>query len=270
MNTKSIHKLLLPRIITVFMIMMITLATLPIQSADAAILGFSAPTTYSNSALPNAANAFVSDDIYVQSNGNNKSAVYGNFGFAVPAGSIINLVEVSVESHGTKNWKVAVSINNGASYSSFVTIYNTPTDAVTVTGGPGTLWGLTGWTAASLSNSNFKVKITSAGGSSSNVAYLDQLKVKVTYTTAGSTPSTLVITTPTAGVYGGTVDLQATLTSNSAPLSGKSVSFTLDGFVRGSAFTDVNGVATLSGVTLTTGLSGTILNVGSYGVEATF
>ena len=80
---------------TVFMITMLVLATMPLQSAQADTAGFSVPSIYSNSTLLNAGNAFVSDDVYVQSNGNNKSAVYGNFGFSIPAGSTINLVEIS-------------------------------------------------------------------------------------------------------------------------------------------------------------------------------
>jgi hypothetical protein len=54
------------------------------------------------------------------------------------------------------------------------------------------------------------------------------------------------------GAYGGTTALSATLTrtSDSAAVSGKSVSFTLDGTSVGSATTNASGVATLSGVSL--------------------
>jgi hypothetical protein len=271
MSTKAINRTFWIRIAVVFMVVMMIFATLPIQAAHSATLGFSAPSIYSNSTLVNAGNAYVSDDVYVQTNGNNKSAVYGNFGFNIPAGSAINLVEVRVEGHGNKNWKVAVSKNNGVNYSAYTTITNAVNDSLTVTGGPGTLWGLAGWTADSLSNANFKVKITSAGGSSSNIAYLDQLTVRVTYTSASATPTTLVITPPTAGTYGGTVTLQATLTSGGVPLADKTIVFGLDGFPKSpSATTDANGVATLSGVNLTTGLSGTLLNAGSYVVDASF
>jgi len=271
MNTKTNIKSFRSQILTVLLIVMLVLTALPIQSARADTAGYFVPSIYSNSTLLNAGNAYVSDDQYVQSNGNNKSAVYGNFGFSIPNGSTINLVEVSVEGHGNKNWKVAVSNNNGVTYSAFMNIINTGADTLTVTGGPGTLWGLTGWTAASLNNTNFKVKLVSAGGSSSNIAYLDQLKVKVTYSPISTTPTTLVITAPSAGTYGGTVNLQATLTSNGAPISGKAISFALDGFSKGSpVLTNASGVATLSGVTLTTGLSGTLLNVGSYVVSASF
>ncbi len=270
MNTTLNKKSFLFRLSMVFAIIMLILPELPVQTALAATSGFTPPNTFSNSTLSSAGNAYVSDNLYAQATGNNKSAVYGNFGFLIPTGATINLIEVSVESHGTKNWKVAVSKDNGATYSAYVTIINTATDTVTVTSGAGTLWGLTGWTSDSLTNTKFKVKIASAGGSSSNTAYLDQLMVRVTYTPVNATPTTLVVTLPSAGTYGGTTNLQATLTANGTPLSGKTISFLLDGFSRGTAITNASGVATLSGVTLTTGLANTLLNVGSYVVSAEF
>src|SRR5437868_1961325 len=60
-----------------------------------------------------------------------------------------------------------------------------------------------------------------------------------------------------SGVYSGTATLTATLSSGS-PLSGKTVSFTLNSSAVGNATTDSNGVATLSGVSL----SG--INAGTY------
>ncbi|HZT61309.1 MAG TPA: hypothetical protein VFA21_22065 [Pyrinomonadaceae bacterium] len=69
-----------------------------------------------------------------------------------------------------------------------------------------------------------------------------------------------------SGTYGSTATLQATLTEGGFPLAGKSVSFTVNGSGAGSATTDSNGVATLSGVSL----SG--VNAGDYptGVGASF
>jgi trimeric autotransporter adhesin len=54
-----------------------------------------------------------------------------------------------------------------------------------------------------------------------------------------------------SGVYGGSGTLTATLTSNSAPLSGQVVRFLLNGQNVGSATTDNQGVATLANVSLT-------------------
>jgi hypothetical protein len=81
-----------------------------------------------------------------------------------------------------------------------------------------------------------------------------------------------VVTTLTAsnasGSYGGTVSLSATLiqTSNSADLSGQTISFTLNGTAVGTSTTNSSGVATLSGVSLSGIAVGTI----STGVGARF
>jgi uncharacterized repeat protein (TIGR01451 family) len=61
-----------------------------------------------------------------------------------------------------------------------------------------------------------------------------------------------------SGTYGSTATLNATLTEGGFPLSGKSVSFSINGNGVGSATTNGSGVATLSGVSLTG------INAGNY------
>src|SRR6266540_2887557 len=83
--------------------------------------------------------------------------------------------------------------------------------------------------------------------------------------TATSSPSATFTPTPTptptaaatnlvvsavSGTYGGSVTLSATLTSNSNPVSGKTINFTLNGNPAGSGVTNGSGVATSSSVTL--------------------
>ncbi len=63
---------------------------------------------------------------------------------------------------------------------------------------------------------------------------------------------------PATGTYGGTTTLSATLTAGGDGVGGKTIDFTLNGTGVGSATTDTNGIATLSGVSL----SG--LDAGSY------
>jgi hypothetical protein len=63
-------------------------------------------------------------------------------------------------------------------------------------------------------------------------------------------PATSLAVDPATGPYGGTADLSATLTSSSTPLSGKTVSFTLNGTPAGSGITNGSGVATVSGASL--------------------
>ena len=69
-----------------------------------------------------------------------------------------------------------------------------------------------------------------------------------------------------SGTYGETATLTATLKSGSTALSNKTISFKLNGAAVGTALTDPDGVATLSGVSLTGINAGTYTNA----VEAIF
>jgi hypothetical protein len=62
---------------------------------------------------------------------------------------------------------------------------------------------------------------------------------------------------PASGIYGGTVNLSATLTSSGSAVSGKTIDFTLNGNSVGSATSNSSGVATLTGVSLAGILPGT-------------
>jgi hypothetical protein len=87
----------------------------------------------------------------------------------------------------------------------------------------------------------------------------------VTVCFSNTVPTSLVVNSAT-GTYGGTVNLSGTLTDGVSPLSGRTVSFSLNGNNVGSAVTNASGVASLSNVSL----SG--INAGSYptGVGANF
>jgi uncharacterized repeat protein (TIGR03803 family) len=78
--------------------------------------------------------------------------------------------------------------------------------------------------------------------------------------------TTQLVVTRATGVYGGTATLSATLTAAASPLSGRDVSFTVNGSPAGTATTDASGVATASDVRLVG------LNPGTYpaAVTATF
>jgi hypothetical protein len=62
-------------------------------------------------------------------------------------------------------------------------------------------------------------------------------------------PSLLTVS-PASGTYGGTTELSAHLTAGSAPLSGRNVSFNLNGTTLGVAMTDAGGVATIPNFSL--------------------
>jgi hypothetical protein len=72
-----------------------------------------------------------------------------------------------------------------------------------------------------------------------------------------SPPTTLVVAAA-SGRFGGTADLSATLSSSGVGLSGKSITFTLNGNDAGSAQTNSSGIAIVSAVSLTG------INAGSY------
>ncbi|MBI5603818.1 MAG: beta-propeller fold lactonase family protein, partial [Deltaproteobacteria bacterium] len=78
--------------------------------------------------------------------------------------------------------------------------------------------------------------------------------------------NTNLTVSPASGAYGGTTTLSATLTSGGSGLGNKMINFALNGTPAGGANTDSNGLATLTGVSL----SG--INTGTYsnGVTATF
>ncbi|HZP83921.1 MAG TPA: Ig-like domain-containing protein, partial [Chthonomonadaceae bacterium] len=119
---------------------------------------------------------------------------------------------------------------------------------------------------AGTANSSYNVKVTvtnTTGTGSNNKNDNQNAAVIINVPTIVST--SLLVNSAT-GTYGGTVNLQATLTAGGSGVSGKSISFTLNGTSVGSSTTNSSGVATLSGVSLTG------INAGSYltGVGASF
>jgi large repetitive protein len=99
----------------------------------------------------------------------------------------------------------------------------------------------------------------SAGGSNGNLSDLYAHFVSSIQTTSLSTSAA-------TGTYGGTVNLSATLTVGASGVSGKTITFKLNGTTVGTGTTNASGVATLNGASL----SG--INAGSYpsGVSASF
>ena len=87
----------------------------------------------------------------------------------------------------------------------------------------------------------------------------------VTLCLSSTVPTSLTVSSAT-GTYGGTVNLSATLTDGTSPLSGKTVDFTLNGNSVGNGVTDASGVATLNNASLAG------INAGSYpnGVGGSF
>ncbi len=83
---------------------------------------------------------------------------------------------------------------------------------------------------------------------------------------APTSVATTLTVAPATGSYGGTVNLSATLTDGTNPISGQTIDFTLNGNGVGNAVTNGSGVASLTNVSLAG------INAGSYptGVGASF
>jgi hypothetical protein len=89
---------------------------------------------------------------------------------------------------------------------------------------------------------------------------------QVTITNDDVKSGTTLSVSPAAGTYGGTLSVAATLASGNSGVSGRTVSFTLNGAAIGSTQTDSSGTATLNNVSLAG------VNAGAYpnGIKADF
>src|SRR5687768_17779513 len=133
-------------------------------------------------------------------------------------------------------------------------------------------FSLTDQSATVPSGSKLGIRIRAIESTSTNM----RVYYGSTASTIGGTRGVLIVdekqvTTLTVaaatGTYAGTTDLLATLTdSEGSPISGETISFTLNGSSVGSIATDASGVASLTGISLTG------VNAGNYptGVAASF
>ena len=87
--------------------------------------------------------------------------------------------------------------------------------------------------------------------------------IVVTYSSVAATSLTVAAA---SGTFGGSANLSATLTSGASGVSGKTISFTLNGGAAGTATTNSSGVATVTGASL----SGINANTYPGGVAASF
>ncbi|HEU4677156.1 MAG TPA: hypothetical protein VFS75_00365 [Candidatus Paceibacterota bacterium] len=147
--------------------------------------GFMAPTT-SNGSWTTGENAYVSDDAYAVVSGNSAVENYGNFNFAIPAGSQITGIAVKLEARTDENSPIMVilSWDGGPSVTAFqLTSGTSATDAVYTVGGPADTWGRT-WSSSDFNNGNFTVALTPTA-SLFGFTYLDAVQVRVYYEATG-------------------------------------------------------------------------------------
>lgn len=144
--------------------------------------GWLSPSTnpYSNN-VANPTRVYTSNNQYATFRTTNDIADYGGFGISIPAGSVIDGIEVRIEGYNTNNRQleaVSLSWNGGTNYSTS-TVLTTFTNTEAYNSISSSLWGRT-WQVSELSNSNFRIRLdaTLANGN----LLIDHLQVKIYYT----------------------------------------------------------------------------------------
>jgi hypothetical protein len=116
-----------------------------------------------------------------------------DFGFAVPAGSSIAGIELRLDARadstsGTPRMCVQLSWNGGVSWTAAKTTSTLGTSMNTFTlGGAADTWGRA-WTAADLSDPNFRVRVIDVASSTARDFFLEWISVKPYTGTGGSQP----------------------------------------------------------------------------------
>ena len=158
-------------------------------TALAADTAAKAPTaTQAPNEWTNPSRAFANDGSYATETTDADEQGYGGFGFNVPTGSIIDGITVKIEAKSTDSdgcdLEVALSGNDGTSYTSPKTADLTSSDTVFTLGGPADAWGRT-WDPTE-TNSHFRLSIqyddtnSCTNGSTTSVDYIS---VALTYRT---------------------------------------------------------------------------------------
>src|SRR4030042_1011867 len=163
------------------------LLTPKLNPALATDSGFiTANQTVASNSVTNPDNGWLSDDNRATFNNSSDTTDYGFPDLGIPAGATIDGIEVTIEGQTTgRNLTAALwntSNSNPDAYTSAqtATLSTTSTDNSTTLGNPTDKWGKT-WAVADFADTTFKIRVeaTSGGGN----ALLDQIQVKVTYTT---------------------------------------------------------------------------------------
>ena len=167
------------------------------QTALAADTGFLSPTaTHTPNGWTNGANGLTSDNAYATTNSESAEQGYGTFGFGVPGGSSIQGIEVIAEANSSDSsgcqLEVALSNNNGTSFTALKTAALSGTDSALAFGGAADLWGGT-WNSSGVSDANFVARVSyddvGPGNTCSGTTSLDHVQVKVYYTAPTPNPA---------------------------------------------------------------------------------
>jgi hypothetical protein len=172
-------------------------------------------------------NAHASDNQYAGYDPNDDNS-YRAFGLSIPPDATINGIEVQVEGYrlgsSSKYFDVALSYNGGTNWTTYKGTgdMGTTQDRTVTLGSPTDTWGYSSWTPAILNSAtSFRVRLN---GSTpvSNYLFLDNVRVRVTYTPVSSGPPTVVSAATNSA---GTV-ISMTFNKPMASPAGKHGSFT--------------------------------------------
>ena len=182
--------------------------------------GWSAPSanTTANNNWDHPERAYVSDNNRTSANSQDDDVLYYDFGLTIPPAAIINGIEVSTEGYtsSTRQTEIFLSWNGGTSYTSGAGIKTTDmttTESTRIFGGSSDTWGRT-WTGSEFSDSNFRVKLDATSAGPGPILYIDQLQIKIHYTSDTTAP-TLTEVTPAPSVSN-SADVSYTFSSTEA------------------------------------------------------
>ena len=134
-------------------------------------------------------NALASDNNHAAAADDDYDQGFANFGFTVPADTVINGIEVTVEgfSSDPTGCQLQARINDGGVFSGYKTANLSGVDTVYTLGGPADLWAKS-WSPAGFSDANFKLEVRfndpDSVCSNSATGSLDHVQAKVYYTPA--------------------------------------------------------------------------------------
>lgn len=119
------------------------------------------------------------------------------FGFSIPAGSIIDGIQVDCQRHGLdgtfKDYSVKIVKGGTIQGDEKAPADYWPTeDAYKTYGGPADLWGLS-WAVSDINGPDFGVVISAKNFSNESYAYIDHIRITIYFTEAPAASSPLVV-----------------------------------------------------------------------------
>jgi hypothetical protein len=153
---------------------------------------------------------------------------FWDFGFSVPEGSAIAGIEVRLDARadstaGSPRMCVQLSSDGGTTWTAAKATGTLGTSLTSGTlGGAADTWGRT-WTAANLSNANFRLRVINVAGSTARDFFLDWVAVRAHVAASGPAALSSVSLSPTS-VTGGTASTGTVTLTAGAPAGGAVVS----------------------------------------------